>query len=271
MPHPYTLSLSADQRAAFDAAGVLVLPGYFPAGDMAAMADAVWSDMHRRFGIDRQQPETWTIERPGKFQGLVRSGALRAFGSERLFAIGDAFLGEGAWLKPKPHQTGAPLVTFSTGAKWDVPHRLWHLDTSASDCIDRLPAIRVFTFLEPSRPRGGGTPYIAGSHRFAMEIAARTPDAHLHSPDVRAVLEREHPWFAALFRAGGQDRVQRFMTDGAVINGTMVQVREMIGEPGDAVIMHPAVFHSIAVNELRRPRMMLMQVLAREGFLTPKA
>ena len=271
MPTPFSLTLTAEQREEFDAAGVLVLPGYFPARDMAALADAVWSDISRRFGIERRRPETWTVERPGKFQSLVRSGGLRAFGSDRLFAIGDLFLGAGKWIRPRPHQIGAPLVTFPMRTSWEVPHKLWHLDTSASDCIASLPGIRVFTFLEPSLPRGGGTPYIAGSHRLALEIAARTPGAHLHSQDLRAILAQEHPWFAALFEEGGPDRVQRFMIDGARIGGTDVRVHEMLGQPGDAIIVHPAVFHSIAVNALDSPRMMLMQFLFAESYMAQLA
>jgi hypothetical protein len=264
----FSLHLTTQQREEFDRTGVLRLPGYFPAQDMAAMADAVWADMHRRFGIDRRRRETWTVERPGKFQSIVRSGAFRALASQRLFAIGDAFLGAGQWTRPK--WVGAPMVTFSKGETWDVPHRLWHLDTSASDCLDRLPLIRFFTFLEASRPRGGGTPYILGSHCLAVEIAARTPQLHLHSPDIRAVLEREHPWFAELFKPAGDDRRRRFMVEGAVIDGLEVRVCEMTGEPGDVVVMHPAMFHSIAVNALDRPRMMLMQFLWRHGQTEPE-
>ncbi len=79
------------------------------------------------------------------------------------------------------------------------------------------------------------------------------------------MLAKEHLWFAALFAPGGKDRVQHFMIDGAEIGGVRVQVREMLGEPGDAILMHPAMFHSIAVNALDRPRMMLMAFLGQDG------
>lgn len=269
MSNPPSFALSTDQRDEFERTGVLALRGYFPAADMRAMADKIWADLFRRFSIDRRRPETWTVERPGKFQPIIRAGAFRAFGSERLFAIGDAFLGAGRWQKPR--WLGYPLVTFPAGKAWDVPHRLWHLDTSASDCLDRLRCVRVFTFLEPSRPRGGGTPYVVGSHRLAMRIAARTPQSHLHSREIRKVMEKEHRWFRELFAAGGKDRVQRFMLDGAVVDGVEVRVCEMLGEPGDTILMHPALLHGIAVNGLRQPRMMLMQFLGLEGEMTPEA
>ena len=36
-----------------------------------------------------------------------------------------------------------------------------------------------------------------------------------------------------------------------------VQVDEMTGEPGDLIVMHPVMLHTIAPNSLDRPRMML--------------
>jgi hypothetical protein len=79
------------------------------------------------------------------------------------------------------------------------------------------------------------------------------------------VLAAEHPWFADLFKAGGGDRVERFMEDGAVADGVEVRACEMTGEVGDVILLHPATLHSIAVNELRTPRMMLMTILGKTG------
>ena len=260
------LILTAAQRDEFDQTGALVLPGYFPAHDMAAMADAVWADLLKRFGIDRRRPQTWTTERPGKFQSIARAGAFKAFASPRLMAIGDAFLGAGQWMPPRaPERGGLPMVTFNAGHAWEAPHRLGHLDQSASMSVGRLPCIRVFAFLEPSRPRGGGTCYVAGSHRLAIAVAARTPEKHLHTPDVLAAFRAEHPWFDALFSPGGDDRVRRFMTEGAVCDDVPVRVREMTGEVGDVVLLHPATLHCAAVNERPTPRMMLMAILGQPG------
>jgi ectoine hydroxylase-related dioxygenase (phytanoyl-CoA dioxygenase family) len=225
------------------------------------MADALWADLGRRYGIERQSPETWTKERPAQFLAIARSGAFRAMGSDRLTALGDAMLGKGAWTRPR--YWGQPLVTFPSGA-WDVPHAVWHLDYPGAGSIAAPPAIRVFTFLEPVRPRGGGTPYVAGSHRVVADLVAKSgPGEVMRSADVRQVLGLAEPWFVALFKPGGGDRVRRFMTDEGRARGLPVRVEEMTGDPGDLVVMHPFVLHTVAANTLDTPRMMLVQSLNR--------
>ncbi len=159
-----------------------------------------------------------------------------------------------------------PLITFPTGARWEVPHRTWHHDMSPSNCVGRLPTVRVFTFLEPVAPRGGGTCYVTGTHRLGIEAASRTPGVRTHTQDTLNVLKREHPWFKALCKEGVGDRVQRFMVDGDIVNGVGVKVREMTGEPGDIVLIHPALLHAAhAENERPNPRMMLMAFLGESG------
>jgi hypothetical protein len=256
----YVFSLTQEQESEYERAGALTIPGYFPAADMARMADAVWSDIRKRFGIDRDRPETWTVERPGKFQKLIRSGAFRALGSERLFAIGDALLGPGTWEMPK--RFGFPLVTFA-GHMPDRSRPLWHTDIPPSACVGALCTLRLFTFLEPVHPRGGGTLFVAGAHRLVLEIARRNPGETVRSADIRTTLKQEHPWFADLFSSGGDD-VARSM-HGTVLNGVEVCVREMTGEPGDLVLMHPAMLHAGANNLLPRPRMMLTEWIWRRG------
>jgi len=143
MSSPFTLTLTPDQRADFERDGVLVLPGYFPTADMNAMADALWADLFRRFAIDRRRPETWTIERPGKFQPLIRAGAFRAFGSERLMAIGDAFLGAGRWQKPR--WLGYPLVTFPTAGvgRAASPMAFGHFRFAVSEAAALYPRLHL--------------------------------------------------------------------------------------------------------------------------------
>ena len=259
----YSLSLTAEQRSEFERAGALFIPGYFPADDMARMADAVWTDMHQRFGIDRERPETWTTERPAKFQKLIRSGAFRALGSERLFAIGDAFFGAGAWEMPK--RFGFPLVTFAAAPAPERAKPLWHTDIPPSMSVEALCCMRIFTFLEPVHPRGGGTLFIEGSHRLAMKIAGRTPGETVRSADVRETLGKENCWFADLFRSSGEDIVARFSHSNEMANGVDVRVREMTGEAGGLVLMHPAMLHAGTENHLRSPRMMLTEWLWRSG------
>jgi ectoine hydroxylase-related dioxygenase (phytanoyl-CoA dioxygenase family) len=258
--------LTPEHRSEFERAGVLHLPGFYSLSAVAGMADALWDDLGRRFGMDRRRPETWTPSRPAQFQDLQRSGAFSAMDTPRLAAVADALLGEGRWVQPR--LWGQPLVTFPTGS-WDVPHQNWHLDLPAEGSLDELDVIRVFTFLEPVRPRGGGTLYIAGSHRVVIDRGrGPAPRQRLPSSKIRALLQREEPWFAALLGSGGDNRVRRFMSRGGVVRGVRVHVEEMTGDPGDLVVMHPATFHTIAPNGLDRPRMMLVQSIYSARSLT---
>ena len=141
---------------------------------------------------------------------------------------------------------------------------MWHFDVPPTDCVNGIPAIRIFTLLAPLHPRGGGTCYIAGSHRVTLDRArAAAPGDRFRSTDMKGLLQREEPWFTALFARDGHDRVRRFMNEGGVVRGVPVRVQEMTGAPGDTFVMHPAMFHTIAPNALDMPRLMLVQALTR--------
>ena len=256
-----TFFLTQEQIAEFDRAGMLRVSNFFPQQTMSEMADRIWTDLQGRFGIDRQRPDTWTKERPAQFQKLIRSGAFDRIG-DSLAAIADVLLGSGAW--DRPRHVGQPLVTFPTGA-WEVPHSMWHLDLPAATSVAALPIVRVFALLEPVRPRGGGTCYVEASHRVIADLACAVRET-LRSADVKALLLAEEPWFAALFSQASQDREQRFMIDGGLARGIEVRVREIVGEAGDAYVMHPSMLHTIAPNALDRPRLMLVQPLVRHGW-----
>jgi phytanoyl-CoA dioxygenase PhyH len=254
-------SLTQEQSAEFDRAGMLRVPNFFPQHAMSEMADEIWTDLHKRFGIERQRSDTWTKERPAQFQKLIRSGAFDSLG-DSLAAIADAVLGSGAW--DRPRHVGQPLVTFPSGT-WDVPHAMWHLDLPATASLGTLPIVRVFALLEPVRPRGGGTCYVEASHRVVADLACAVGET-LRSADVKALLLAEEPWFAALFSQASENRKQRFMIDGGLARGIEVRVREIVGEAGDAYVMHPSLLHTIAPNALDRPRLMLVQPLVRRGW-----
>jgi len=254
-------SLTQEQIAEFERAGMLRVPNFFPQQTMSEMAGKIWTDLYARFGIDRHRPDTWTKERPAQFQKLIRFGAFDALG-DSLAVIADALLGSGAW--DRPRHIGLPLVTFPTGA-WDVPHAMWHLDLPATGSVGKLPIVRAFALLEPVRPRGGGTCYVEGSHRVIAD-RARAASESLRSADVKGLLQAEEPWFAALFSQESKNREQRFMIDGGLARGIEVRVREIVGDTGDAFVMHPSLLHTIAPNALDRPRLMLVQPLVRRGW-----
>ena len=258
---PQTSSLTREQREIFDRVGVLCLPGFYSGAAIAAMADSLWTDLQSRFGIVRDRPETWTKPRPTGFQAVERAGAFAALGSPELLALIDDLLGAGAWERPR--RWGQPLITFPSPA-WDLPRVMWHLDYPGADHRPQLTALKLFTFLEPLRPHGGGTLYVAGSHRLAMEMAAgeRRPTP---SAVVRERLKADHPWFARLWAAQGDAGVRALIGAPAQVGGVEVQVLEMTGAPGDLILMHPVTLHGLSHNALDRPRMMLTQALSRRG------
>jgi len=242
MEHPRT-GLTADQAEIYARDGVVRLSRLIPFPDIEAMRAAVWRKLDAR-------PER--AARPSKL--TARDGEFDAIGSPAVRALLDSLLGE--W--DEPVRWGLPLVAFHTGeAAWDVPHRNWHVD------LGGLPGdyslARFFVVLEPSRPGGGGTGYVVGSHRLFAAIAERE-GRFRSSAEARRGLIAHAPWFGELSSIRpGEDRIRRFMHDGAEVDGVGVRVCEMLGEPGDVIVMHPLMLHAPMPNVLATPRMMLTQ------------
>jgi hypothetical protein len=227
----------------YDREGVVTLPGAIPLHDVEAMVAAL-----RRKLAARPQRSA----RPSRLSS--RTGEFNAMASPAVRSVLDALLGQ--W--EEPAHWGLPLVSFHTGeAAWDVPREQWHIDLGARPGDPRLA--RLFAFLTPSRPGGGGTGYVAGSHRLLRALVEETGRA-LPSAQARQRLEARSPWFAALTsRRDGAERIRRFMEDGCELDGVQVRVCEMLGEPGDVIVMHPMMLHAPTPNVLATPRMMLTQ------------
>ena len=250
--------LTPEQLDEFDRRGVLRLRGFYPKADIDSMADRLWADLEKRYGIHRDRPESWTVASPVKFQAVKRSGAFAALGSPKLHDLADALLGAGAW--DEPARWGGALVTFPTAAP-SLPRPPWHLDIGGVEQLSPLPVLRVFTFLEPAAPHGGGTLYVAGSHRLAMDVE-RAEGLPVRSEQVRDRLKAEHPWFARLLTTPTAD-LRALIDIEAQVGAHLVRLEEMTGAPGDLIIMHPAILHGTAHNALDRPRMMLTEWIKR--------
>jgi hypothetical protein len=258
VPEPF--DLTPEQLDEFDRRGVMRLPGFYPKADIELMADRLWADLETRYGVRRDRTESWTVASPTHFQALKRAGAFSALGSPKLFDLADALLGVGAW--DKPARWGGPLVTFPTQAP-SLARPPWHLDIGGVHRLNPLPILRVFTFLEPAAPHGGGTLYVAGSHRLAIEIE-RARGGPVRSAQVRDRLRAEHPWFAGLL-ATPTTGLRALIDVEARIGAHTVRLEEMTGAPGDLIVMHPAILHGTAHNALDRPRIMLTEWIWRRG------
>lgn len=138
-----------------------------------------------------------------------------------------------------------------------MPHKGWHLDVPAT--AEPPSVARVFVLLGQLAAGGGGTGYIAGSHRV-LQALARDAGRPVKSGDARALLAMREPWFAALFsKPQGEDREARFVREPGVAAGVPVRVGEMTGEPGDVYVMDPLVLHAVMPNAGREPRLMLTE------------
>jgi hypothetical protein len=233
---------TADQAQTYARDGVVRLPGAIPIRDIEAMAATL------RRKLDARPQRT---ARPSKLSS--RTGEFDAMASPAVRAVLDVLLGQ--W--EEPAHWGLPLVSFHTGEKaWNVPREHWHIDLGARP--GELRVARLFAILAPSRPGGGGTGYVAGSHRLFEALFAKT--GIQASALARQNLEARSPWFAALSsRRDSGERIRRFMEDGDELDGVPVRVCEMLGEPGDLIVMHPLMLHAPTPNVLATPRMMLAQ------------
>jgi hypothetical protein len=251
--------LSPEQRAEFDRLGLLRLPAVIPAAAVSLMRDRFWDHLSARHGIDRDRAETWTVEHPRHLQSLRRSGAFAAMASDGVRRALHDLLGPGCWQPPRAW--GLPLVTFPVaGRGWHVPASGWHVDSHGP--AHDLPGVTVFAFLTAVRARGGGTVLIPGSHHLVNRHIASTGE--WRPADVKSALAARHRWLRDLWSHDDKPgRVARCLDEGTIIDGARFRVRELTGDPGDAILMHPRTLHAAAPNAAAEPRMMLVEIVAR--------
>jgi hypothetical protein len=247
--------LTAEDHAQLAATGVARLPGAVDRATAEAMADQVWASLASR-GIDRANPHTWPEGFVGKHQFLRRRRAFDAFATPAVAALADALLGAGRW--NAAGRWGPALVTFPEPGPWTVPDNGWHVDVPAQGDPDRPAVARLFGYVSHVVPQGGGTLVVEGSHEVVRRLVAAAPD---HDAGGSVLIRRRlialSPWFQALDREGGGDRVRRFMLDGDEVDGVRVRVAELTGDAGDVVVMLPWTLHSLAMNCSPAPRFMV--------------
>jgi ectoine hydroxylase-related dioxygenase (phytanoyl-CoA dioxygenase family) len=165
----------------------------------------------------------------------------------------DTLLGAGHWARPR--QFGNVLVTMPNAREWRVPHAVWHSDFPATLPVDRLTVLKLWALFGDVEPRGGGTPQLAGSHLAFARYLERTTERDYKRAKFGFL--DSHPWLQLLTRDDGDpDRNEALMDVGADIDGVRLRVVELTGRAGDVYLTHPWVFHSIASNASRCPRLM---------------
>jgi hypothetical protein len=256
----YRGMLTLTQREEFEATGTLRLRGAFGLRAAAEMTERIWALLERAHGMRRDDSSSWNVTQPTGFQSLTRVGAFDAIASDALCEDVDQLLHD--WDRPK--HWGAPLVTFpEPQLAWDVPAAQWHLDFPARGARSPLPGLRVLAFIDTVEPRGGGTLVLTGSHRLVESLMSAGLAGSGHSAEVRDRLAEHHGWLRDLWSNANDHRVRRFIVEGTEIDGHPLRVVELIGAPGDVVLLHPRLFHAPSRNAGKRPRMMVSQSLFR--------
>ena len=207
----------------------------------------VWSRFAEQ-GVLRDDPTTWgsrdeiTINKDGLDK------AVRAEIAPRLEAAVNQLLGAGTW---KPLKTlGGLLMTLPKNPlpAWEIVTRIWHTDNDPRSSQKELNELMLFTFYSSVAPHGGGTLVLSGSHRLAEAYLAENPGVPFNV---------WQPYLAELTGAKERTRTQAdFMEKETEICGIPVQVAELTGEPGDAILCHPALLHATSLNSLPAPRLM---------------
>jgi ectoine hydroxylase-related dioxygenase (phytanoyl-CoA dioxygenase family) len=176
----------------------------------------------------------------------------------------DDVFGAGVWT-PVADQLGglaAPNLPIRD-APWSVPHTAWHVDEPTSAAREDAWGLLGFAFLDAVEPAGGATVALAGSHRRLRALAASTPGGLVTTDEAIAALGTE-PWFADLLRPGDPgERRRRFVDEGQVSMGIPLRVVELVGEPGDLVLMDPRCLHTVSANVSRRPRLTMRTICQR--------
>jgi ectoine hydroxylase-related dioxygenase (phytanoyl-CoA dioxygenase family) len=239
----------------FRANGWMRVPEAFSADEAAAMRAAVWSAL-ADVGIRREEPSTWTTERPEHLQHVKDDPAFRAVGSARLLQAIDAAL-EGQSYE-RPPRWGACFLAFPSQKSWHVPQSGWHADANYSSALSPPAGVRTHALFGDVAPRAGGTLIVSGSHRLVHKyFTDHPPPPGARGADYRKLLQG-HPYLRDLHREGdAEQRVARFMDRAEEHDGVQLQVVENTGTAGDVILLHPLVLHVATPNNGNAPRFLL--------------
>jgi hypothetical protein len=164
-----------------------------------------------RVGIHRNDPSTWTTERPEHLQHLKNHPAFLAVGGGRTIeAINEVMEGQ-SWQKPR--DWGAFFLQFPIGREWDIPSTGWHLDGDYAGRLSPACGVHVHAMLTDVGPRCGGVNVLRGSHRLVHRwFSGNPPPPGTRGAQFRESLAR-HPYLRDLCTAGNPEaRIARFHT-----------------------------------------------------------
>lgn len=250
--------LSAKDLACFEQQGYIRVPEAFSSSDALAMQDFMWSQLKARHDVERADRSTWSHYKGG-LNKSADNPIYQSVAAPRMCAAIDQLLGVGAWERPR--SWGGFLVTFPQGSPdaWELTAKNWHWDGKPYNHLTGLNGLFIFTLYSHIEPCGGGTLLASGSHRlinhfFESGRRDQTPVSMNH-------FRLSHLWIAELCGVTSRikdrkERVQNFMQKETEVDGVTVRVVEVTGEPGDAFLCHPSIFHAASPNHASVPRFM---------------
>lgn len=227
--------------------------------DAAAVAGRIWDALELRTSIRQDDAPTWvaadlqSADAQTALKRVGRGEAVAEVGSSRVIHALDEVMGPGEW--KHPHDWGSILMTFPERGDWTVPASGWHIDMAVNP-DGSTTCVRLFGFVLPARPRGGGTAIVAGSHRLTARLASECGDGHAKT--LRRAM-KAHPWVGRLLTGVGTpaERIEEFMEVGWNDGLDNLRVVELTGEPGDVILWHPGTLHAACPNVNDSPRLMV--------------
>jgi len=235
--------------------GWVRLPQAFGPEAGAAMREVVWQVLAED-GVRRDDPSTWTLERPTGLQRLKEHPVFRAAGSTGVLAAIDAILSPQAYEPPK--NWGAVFAAFPVREAWNIPASGWHIDAKYTSALDPPGGVKTFALFGDVAPRSGGTLMVSGSHRLIHRwFQENPPPPGARSAEMRKRLQ-QHPYIRDLHTDGDpEERIARFMDRAEIDNGMPLEVVECTGLAGDVFLLHPLTLHVATANAGRAPRFLL--------------
>lgn len=247
------LVLSSNDLTHFAEQGFVRVADALPAPFVTAVQMTIWEQLHVQYGIVRQDSTTW---RP-RWCGINKTIIDSKVGVEitpRLVAAIDQLLGIAQW---RPLKTlGGLLLTMPQpeGTPWQ-PALDWHFDNDPRAYRALVDELMLFTFFSAVQPQGGGTLVLSGSSRLVERYLA----AHiLDKPPQTADLATWYPGLAEIMGRRQREAcsIATLMEEPIEVDDIPLQMIELTGEPGDAVLCHPSLMHTVSMNCSTVPRIM---------------
>ncbi len=252
-----TQTLSPEALTHFAEKGYVCIPAALPCAFVADVQTVVWDQLEKKYGIVREDMATWSHGGRGIKKEILDKAVGKVI-TPRLIGAVNQILGEGQW---RPIKTlGGLLLTMPAPASetWERVFD-WHCDNDPRTYLDGMDELMLFTFYSHVEAHGGGTLILSGSPRLIEHYLLTHDTNTLSAVDViKNGLSQWHPLLSELMESSPDKRrsTEALMETAFDIHGVSVQVVELIGSPGDALLCHPAMLHAVSKNCASMPRIM---------------